>query len=60
MGGDAPESEVGYGEEEVEREEGDGEGDGDAGEHKGHPLVPLSLPLLPPATQNMTASKKMS
>ena len=49
LGGDAPEAEVGDGEEEVEGEEGDGEGDGDAGEHEGHPLVPLPLSLLPPA-----------
>ena len=51
MGGDAPESEVCDSEEEVEWEEGDGEGDGDAGEHKGHPLVPLPLLLLPPANR---------
>ena len=49
---DAPESEVGDGEEEVEGEEGDGEGDGDAAEHEGHPLVPLPLTLLSPVNKN--------
>ena len=40
---EAQEAKVREGEEDVERERGDDEGGGDAGQHQGHPPVPLPL-----------------